>query len=100
MKTRDWLILLAAAGVAYYLYKKVSVIPQALNSAGEAIGGTLFDWINPSAGAQSTMYLVHFSNGQHYIDSSTIDSAGGFTYNGAQFRIQNDAQGNHYAVNP
>lgn len=100
MKTRDWLILLAAAGAAYYLYKKVALIPAVLTSTGEAIGSGLYDWFHPDAGAQETDYYVHFSNGNYYIPSTTVDSAGLFTFRGAQFRIMNDSAGNHHAVAP
>jgi hypothetical protein len=100
MKTRDWLLLLAVAGGAWWLYKKASLIPAVLTSTGEAIGGGLYDWFHPADGAQETDYYVQFSNGAFYIPSNTVDTNGLFTFRGAQFRIVNDAQGMHHAVAP
>lgn len=97
MNTRDWLIVAGVAGVGYLLYKKVTAIPQALTATGEAIGGSIFDWLNPNVGSD-TMLLVHFDDGsQHYIDTANIDTQGNFTYNSQQYTMYNDAAGLHHA---
>lgn len=100
MKTRDWLLLGGAALAAWYLYRKVTAIPQALTATGEAIGGTLYDWINPDAGGSPVTYIVNFSNGKFAVNSNTVSPDGLFTFRGVQFRIMNDANGYHYAVTP
>lgn len=101
MKTRDWLLLGGAALAAWWLYRKATAIPAALTATGEAIGGTLFDWINPGAGGASITYIVNFGDGsKHAINNNTVDDTGLFTYMGRQYRLKDDAQGNHYATAP
>lgn len=101
MKTKDWLLLGGVAFAAWFLYRKFTAIPQALTDAGEAVGGTLFDWLNPGAGGAAVTYIVNWAGGvKHAVNSNQVDSNGLFTYNGVQFKLMNDAAGNHWAVNP
>ena len=82
---KDVAMIGALAGAGYLAYKFFNKVPAALAATGEAIGGTLYDAFNPNAAGEMLFYTVHFSNGNHAIPSSTVDSAGRFTYLGEQF---------------
>ena len=71
----------------------------ALAATGTSIGGTLFQWINPAPGGPMIYYTTLFPDGtSNAVPSTSVDSNGNFTYNGAAYLMQLDANGNHVAV--
>jgi hypothetical protein len=83
---KDLAIVGALAGAGYLVYKFVSKVPEGLKATGEAAGSAVFDLFHPDGGVGETLfYNVHFSNGNHAIPASTVDSAGRFTYKGVKF---------------
>lgn len=74
---------LIAGGV--WVYRKLDAVPKALNAAGAAIGGGLYEFFHPDPTGEKLFYVVNFSNGKHAIPSSTVDSAGRFTFRGVKF---------------
>lgn len=102
MKGKDWVMLGALGLGAYLLYRLLGVaeaVPKFLTSTGETIGGALFDWINPNAGASDTYYNVAFPDAtRHSVPSSTVNALGAFSYKGVSYILKTDAKGNHVAL--
>lgn len=89
---KDLAIVAAVAGAAYFVYQQLSTVPEALAKTGSAIGIGFADfkdaitrYFGGSPVGETLFYTVHFSNGNHAIPASTVDSAGRFTYRGAKF---------------
>jgi hypothetical protein len=83
---KDMAVIGALAGAGYLAYKFFNKGAEALTATGEAIGSGVFDLFHPDGGVGETLfYTVHFSNGNHAIPASTVDTAGRFTYQGEQF---------------
>jgi hypothetical protein len=106
MKARDMVLLVGLAGVAvWFLRKQLTASAQALISApgelGSKIGLSLYDWINPNAGAgiTSTDYIVTFPDGvRHAVNSQNVDAGGAFLYGTRVYTMKKDAAGKLYAV--
>lgn len=90
---KDLGIVAALAGAAYFVYTKLNAVPDALASAGSAIGTGFADfqdaitrYFGGSPVGETLFYTVHFSNGNHAIPASTVDrKSGRFTYRGEVF---------------
>jgi hypothetical protein len=87
------MVLLGLGGVlAYYVYQKFMVVPEALTAIGEATGGAVYEFFHPNAAGETLFYMVNFSNGKHSIPASTVDASGRFTYRGAKFVMKDRRQ--------
>lgn len=88
---KDVAILAAVAIGGYYIYKAVGQVPKAYNAAVEATTDALWAVFGPSEKTvmgETVFFIVNFSNGRHAIPASTVDSAGRFTFRGANFKIR------------
>lgn len=104
---KDIAIVGALAVGGYYAYKLVTKVPEAYNAAVQKTSDALWTLFGPSDKqviGETTFYIVHFSNGNHAIPASTVDSAGRFTYRGAQFvmkdKILPTGAREHWAFKP
>ncbi len=81
MKTSDWVMLGALAGVAYIVYEILNSTNAALSSVGNAIGSGLYEAFNPNAAGQLEFYTATFPDGSsHAIAAGLIQmSTGTFT---------------------
>ncbi len=70
-----------------------------LAATGSAIGGKLYDWINPNAGGLTTVYVITFPDGsKHAINPNAVSSAGTFMYDNKVWKIHQDGNGVKVAV--
>ena len=97
-KLKDWLMIGGGVLAAWWLYQQVTAVHTALKSAGEKVGGAVFDALHPNAAGESLFYTVRFSNGSFSIPSGDVLRDGSFMFRGVQFWMRNDAQGMRYAV--
>ena len=69
----------------------------ALASAGENIGGALFDFFNEPS--DLVTYAITFPDGaRHAVNSSDVDKSGHFTYAGQNYLLKVDGLGYKFAV--
>ena len=59
-----------------------------LASAGESIGGALFDWWHPNAAGAGVTYIVQFPDGsKHAVNDTSVDGNGVFQYQGVNYKL-------------
>jgi hypothetical protein len=98
MKTDEWLTLGLLGVGAYVLYKVIqggsAVVNAAGNAtaaAGNAVGGAVFDALNPNAAGESTYYTVTMpAGGTQAVPASAVNNAGQFTSSGTTYQIYVD----------
>lgn len=93
MSARDWIILGAVGVAGFWLYRKVTSVPEALARVGESASAAVFEFFHPNAVGETLFYTVNFSNGRHAIPASTVDSQGRFTFRGAKFVMRDKVVG-------
>lgn len=101
---KDVAIIGGLAVAAFYVWKGLQQVPKAYNAAVDATTDALWAVFGPSdqqAIGDTLFYVVHFSNGNHAIPASTVDSQGRFTYRGANFimrdKVLADGKREHWA---
>lgn len=95
---KDLALIAALGAAAYVIYKAVAGVPKALTTAGENIGHTLFDVLNPTDARENYFYNVVFSNGSHSIPATSVTPNKYFIFRGAPFRMVKRADGLWHAV--
>jgi hypothetical protein len=69
-----------------------------LASAGEGIGGALFNWWNPNAAGAGVTYIVQFPDGsKHAVNDTSIDGNSQFSYGGVRYKF-GTVDGQHTAT--
>lgn len=93
-RERDIAVLVGVGLVALYVLRSfvketASEIVAVPGEIGRAIGGSLYEWLNPYDRRQDVFYTVLFPTGQrHAIRSDYVDSAGRFNYNGQRYTMR------------
>jgi hypothetical protein len=83
-------LALQAIGLVKSGVDAVSAAKGALNTAGGAIGRTVYDWFHPNQIGESVFYIVRFPDGFfHSVPSLSVDGQGVFKHkiDGKAYRI-------------
>jgi hypothetical protein len=109
MKTKDLLQLALLAGLAYVVYQALQGAGAVSKSAQEvytatrgAVADTLYDLFGPTEtfGPDKFFIITFVEPGapRHSIAANQIARDGTFIYDGVQYKIYNNAQGQHFAA--
>ena len=99
VKDTENVLILVGVGIAAYLAYQayqavksgVNAVGNAATTAGNAVGGSLFDFLNPTAAGSASTYSAALPNGQVIgVNSANVDANGVATVNGQQYQMYVD----------
>lgn len=96
--TENVLVLVGVGIAAYIAYQAylavkagVNVVGNATTAAGNAIGGSLFDFFNPNAAGSAATYSASLPDGSVVgVNSNSVDANGVTTIGGTQYQMYVD----------
>lgn len=93
---------LAALGVGGYLFytyvwpqlKKLGNVGTAVTNAGAAVGGSLYEALNPGSAGASVTYIVTMPDGsKQAVNNTSLDNNNQFTVNNQTYQLQRGSGG-------
>jgi hypothetical protein len=95
-------ITLAVVGIGVYLvyqYIKKNGVPNPLAPVGTAVGGALYNALNPGAAGASTTYIATAPDGSKVaVNNNSLDPFNNFSYGGQTYNLSQNAAGQNIAT--